>query len=66
MSQKKTRNDLNDDEVQELYLYLLENTTNGKLRRGAVLDAADKFGVHVRTVGRIRAKAKAAETLNLS
>ncbi len=61
MSQKKLRKDFDDDEVQELYLYLLENTTNGKLRRGAVQDAADKFGVHVRTVGRIRAKVKSCK-----
>ena len=53
MSQKKHFSELDDDQVQELYLYLLENPTNGKLRRGAVQDAAHKFELHVRAVERI-------------
>ncbi len=36
MSSTSTRKDLRTDEVQSGYNFLLENTLNGKLRRGAV------------------------------
>ena len=39
----------------------MESETNGKLPRNTVQDVADKFGVHVWTVGRIIPKAKSFE-----
>ena len=60
MSSQHQRTDLRDDEVQALFDVLLENTVNGKLRRGSVSEAAERFNVSRRTVGRIRSKAKSA------
>ena len=58
MSSQHQRTDLRDDEVQALYDFRLENTVNGKLRRGSVNEAAERFNVSRRTVGRIRSRAK--------
>ena len=53
---KKARNDLNEDETQARYLYLVKNPIDGKLSRGTVNDhAAEEFGVTRRTVSCIRA-----------
>ena len=61
MSSRKSRYDLNDDQVQELYLYHLESKTNGKLGRYTVQNVADKFGVHVWTVVSMIPKAKSCK-----
>jgi len=58
------RTDLKDDEVLQVMHYLLENTANNKLRRGAIGDAAEKFKVHRMTINRIRKRA--AESKNAS
>ncbi len=58
MTNRKARKDLSNDEVQGLYNYLLEQMIDKKLRRGALTDAAEKFGVIFRTFQRIEKKSK--------
>ena len=49
-----------DLELHNVCHYLLENTLNGKLRRGAVTDGAKKFGVCRRAITTIRSRASMA------
>ncbi len=43
MASGRTRKDLDDDQVQAVYNYLLENTIQGKLRVGTIRDATVKL-----------------------
>ena len=61
MAPWKAKKGLSEEETLALYLYLVENPVNGKLRRGAVNDAAEEFGVTRRTVSSIRAESHDAE-----
>ena len=61
MVEASPRKCLNDEEVLAVYHFLLENTTNGKLRHGVVQEAAEKFEVCRKTILRIRARAKSAD-----
>ena len=58
MSNLKSRKGLNDTEVQGLYKYLLEQSVQTKLPRGALTEAARKFGVIFRMVQRVWKKQK--------
>lgn len=51
---------LSDAERHRVFHYLLENTVNGKLRRGAINDAAQKFGVNRKVIRTIRSRASEA------
>lgn len=61
MTRVRTKTILDDDETQAVYDFLLENSTDGKLKRGAVKRASELFGISLRTVGRIRARANACD-----
>ncbi len=63
MSSTIQRKDLNDDEFQAVYIYLPQNTSKSKLRRGAIRDASIKFGISQSTVGHIRNKSTTAGDL---
>lgn len=54
MGGSSTLKHLSSDDILAVYHFLLENTANGKLRYGAMKDAAENFGISYRTVIRIR------------
>ena len=60
MGEQAVRKYLSDAERHCVYHYLLENTTDGKLRRGAINDAAIKFGVNRKVITTIRRRASKA------
>ena len=48
----------------QLIIFLLENTTDGKLKSAAVKKAAERFGITVKIVSRIRSKATSCADLS--
>ena len=60
MSSSKSKKELWTNEVQDIFKYLLKQTTNGKLSRGAIKETAEIFRVSRNTFMRIRAKAATA------
>ena len=56
MALRKAKKYLSEDETRTLCAYLMENTVNGKVIRGAVNDAAEEFGGTRRNLTCILAK----------
>ena len=60
------RPDLTDDERKRLKDFLLERFDGERLERKALSDAADRFGVHASTIGRLWKKWCAARAADLN
>ena len=59
---RKSHRYLNDSERHEAYNLLLSNTNDEKLRRGAVMEAAEKFDVHRHVISELRRRVSRANT----
>ena len=54
MASTSLREEVRYEESLTLFHFLLENTVQRKLKRGAIKEAPEMFGISVRTVPRIR------------
>ncbi|KAH7839797.1 hypothetical protein Vadar_009016 [Vaccinium darrowii] len=56
----KSKKNLTDHQWSVIFQHLLVNSSNGKLKRGSLLEIAKLFSVHVKTISKIWRRGKAA------
>ena len=61
MATSASRNNLNKEEALSLYHFFLQNQSNGKLKHGAIQEAAEKFNVSRFAIWRFHKATKDAE-----